>query len=63
MRDIFTEMISNVEKISSNSERKRLYDYMIKFTESPSLGTKLDVQKEANAWYDKRIAGFKKASD
>lgn len=63
MRDIFTEMISNVEKISSNSERKRLYDYMIKFTESPSLWTKLDVQKEANAWYDKRIAGFKKASD
>ena len=63
MRDIFTEMISNVEKISNNLERKRLYDYMIRFTESPSLWTKLDVQKEANAWYDKRVAGFKKANN
>ena len=36
----------------------RLYDYMIKFTESPSLGTKMDIQKKANEWYTNRINGF-----
>jgi hypothetical protein len=58
MRDLFTEMIANVEKIKTQAEKSRLYDYMIKFTESPSLGTKMDIQKKANEWYTNRINGF-----
>lgn len=58
MQDMFTKLIQNISSISNNQDRNKLYDYLIKFTESPSLGTKRDLQEEANAFYDKKIASF-----